>query len=89
MLCVPTVTANTPASSPDSVWVTYSTRRRSIRSANTPPSGPNTNIGRNLAALVRPSWVPLWVRSSTTKDCATVCIQVPATETSWPKKNSR
>ncbi len=89
MLCVPTVTAKTAASRPDSDWVIYSTRCLSSRSANTPPSGPNRNIGRNLAAVVRPSWVPLWVRPSTTKDCATVCIQVPATETSWPKKNSR
>ena len=89
MLCVATVTAKTAASSPDSDWVRYSIRFRSIRSANTPPIGPNRNIGRNLAALVRPSWVPLWVRSSTKKDCATLCIQVPATETSWPKKNSR
>ena len=89
MLFVPTVMAKTAASRPARDWVTRSTRRLSIRSANTPPSGPNRNIGRNLAAVVRPSWVPLWVRSSTTKDCATVCIQVPATETSWPKKNSR
>ena len=89
MLCVATVTAKAAASRPDSDWVRYSTRRLSIRSANTPPSGPNRNIGPNLAAVVRPSWVPLWVRSSTRKDCATVCIQVPATETSWPKKNSR
>ena len=89
MLWVATVTAKTAASSPDRDWVRYSTRLRSIRSANTPPIGPNRNIGRNLAALVRPSWVPLWVRSSTRKDCAMLCIQVPATETSWPKKNSR
>jgi len=45
--------------------------------------------GKAQGQAVRPSWVPLWVRSSTTKDCATVCIQVPATETSWPKKKSR
>ena len=89
MLWVATVTAKAPASRPDSAWVTYSTRCLSIRSANTPPSGPNRNIGRNLAAVVRPSWVPLCVRSRTTKDCATVCIRVPATETSWPKKNKR
>ena len=89
MLCVAIRTAKAAASRPDSDWVTYSTRRLSIRSANTPPSGPNRNIGRNRAAVVRPSWVPLWVRSSTTNDWATVCIQVPATETSCPKKKSR
>ena len=69
--------------------MTYSTRRLSIRSANRPPTGPNTSIGRNRAAVASPSWVPLWVRSRTRKDWATVCIQVPATETSWPKKKSR
>ena len=82
-------TAQTPASSPDRVWVMYITRRLSIRSAITPPSGPNKNMGRNRTAVVSPSWVPLWVRPRTRKDWATVCIHVPATETSWPKKKSR
>jgi hypothetical protein len=86
---VASTTAKAAASRPDSVWVTLSTRRLSIRSANKPPIGPKRNIGKNRAAVVKPSWVPLCVRSRTTKDCATVCIQVPATEMSCPKKNSR
>jgi hypothetical protein len=89
MSWVPIRIANTPASSPDRVCVTCSTRRLSIRSANSPPAGPNSSIGANLAAVVSPSWVPLWVRSRTRNDCATVCIQVPITEMSCPMKNSR
>ena len=77
------------ASSPCRDWVTYMTRSFGSRSAIRPPSGPNRNMGRNRTAVTRPSSVPLWVSSSTRNDWATVCIHVPATETSCPEKYSR
>ncbi len=36
-----------------------------------------------------PRSTPLPVRFSTSQVWATVCIQVPVTDTSWPTKNSR
>ena len=69
------------ASTPDIVWVAYSTRRLASRSAPSPPHGPNRKIGTHRAAIARPSAVPDPVSCSTRKD-ATVCIQVPQTQTS-------
>jgi hypothetical protein len=86
---VPVSTANTPARRPAEVWVTSRIRRLSLRSAYRPPAWPKIRIGRKRAAVVSPSCVPLCVRSSTRNDWAIVCIQVPITEISWPKKNSR
>jgi hypothetical protein len=82
MTPVPTSTARSAASTPDESWVTYIVRRRSKRSAMTPPHGPSRKIGRKRAATLRPSAVPEWVSCSTRNDCATVCIQVPPTEIS-------
>ena len=39
------------------------TRRRSNRSATTPPSGPRTTIGITRAAVVIPAHSAEWVRS--------------------------
>ncbi len=86
MTCVPVKMAKIAASTPESACVTYRIRRLLRRSANRPPAGPNTRIGRKRAAVTRPRSVPLWVRSKTRNDWATVCIQVPITETSCPKK---
>ena len=74
------------ASAPESAWVMNSSRRLSTRSATTPPRGPTTSMGRNWHAMTRPSQAPLPVSCSTSQPRATVCIQVPLTETSWPAK---
>jgi hypothetical protein len=89
MTCIPVRIAKIAASPPDSACVAYRMRRLFRRSANRPPAGPKTRIGRNRTASTRPRSVPLCVRSRTRKDWATVCIQVPITETSCPKKNRR
>jgi hypothetical protein len=57
-----------------------------MRSAITPPIAPNTRIGRNCSAAVRPTATPLPVSCTTSHISATVCIQLPESETTWPAK---
>lgn len=77
------------ASTAAAAWVTSRIRRLSKRSAITPPHIPNSSMGRNCRATVTPRSRPLPVRVSTSQLCATCCIHVPDTETSWPRKNRR
>ena len=69
-----------------SAWVTIRRRRLGMRSASSPPQAPNSSIGRNCSAVVKPTATPLSVRVRTTQIAATVCIQVPEREISWPAK---
>ena len=69
-----------------SVWVAISSRRFGTRSASRPPQAPIRSIGRNCSAVVRPTARPLPVRLRTSQIAATVCIQVPESEISWPLK---
>ena len=69
-----------------SACVVISSLRFGKRSASSPPQAPKSNIGRNCRAVVRPTARPLPVRLSTSQSAATVCIQVPESETSWPTK---
>jgi hypothetical protein len=81
------VTASRPiAGIAISVWVMISSRRFDIRSAIRPPQAPNSSIGRNCSAVVRPTATPLPVRLRISQIAATVCIQVPEREISWPVK---
>ena len=46
-------------------------------------------VGMNCTATMNPTCVGLLVILSTSQPIATVCIQVPMSETSWPPKNRR
>jgi hypothetical protein len=69
-----------------SACVVISSRRFGIRSASSPPQAPIKSIGRNCSAVVSPTATPLSVSSRMTQIAATVCIQVPEREISWPAK---
>jgi hypothetical protein len=66
--------------------VTISTRRLGRRSAISPPHAPNSRIGTNCRPAVRPTETPLPVSFTISHISATLCIQVPETETTWPRK---
>ena len=68
------------------VWLTISSRRFANRSAITPPQAPKTRIGRNWSAEVTPTATPLPVSSRISHISATICIQLPLSETIWPTK---
>ena len=63
--------------------------RLSTRSATTPPYGPSSSTGNVCSATTTPILVPEPVSTSTSQDCATVCIQVPTREMAWPRKYLR
>ncbi len=67
-------------------WVAISSLRLSKRSASTPPYAPKSRIGANWLAVVRPTANPLPVSWSTSHISATICIQFPLSETTWPAK---
>jgi hypothetical protein len=48
----------------------------------TPPQTPNNSSGRNWSAVVSPRATPLPVSLSTNQPWATICIQVPVSDTS-------
>ena len=57
-----------------------------MRSAIRPPQAPKSSIGRNWSAVVRPTATPESVRLRISQIAATVCIQVPESETTCPAK---
>jgi hypothetical protein len=69
-----------------SAWVTISSRRLAKRSASTPPQAPKRRIGRNCNAVVIPTATPLPVSERTSQTSATICIQLPESETICPAK---
>ena len=69
-----------------SVWVTISSERLGSRSASRPPNAPKRRKGRNWSAEVTPTATPLPVRERISHISATICIQLPDSETSWPAK---
>ena len=46
----------------------------------------HVTVGRNCSAAVRPTETPLPVSCTTSHISATVCIQLPVMETTWPLK---
>ena len=66
--------------------VSWSSFRFGTRSASMPPNAPNSRIGANWSAATRPTAVPLPVRCRISQTSATICIQLPLTETTWPMK---
>ena len=83
----PTVSAKSvSAGSAISACVTMSTRRFGRRSAISPPQAPKSRMGTNCSPAVRPTAAPLPVSWTMSHISATVCIQLPETETVWPAK---
>jgi hypothetical protein len=68
------------------LWVTMSRDRLGRRSASKPPQAPNSRTGRNWSAEVTPTARPLPVSDRTSHISATICIQLPLSETIWPAK---
>ena len=66
--------------------VTVNSRRLGIRSASRPPHAPNRRIGRNWSPAVRPTPTPDPVNFSISHISATICIQLPLIEMTWPVK---
>jgi hypothetical protein len=66
--------------------VTVSSARLSSRSASTPPQAPNSSTGRNWSPAVNPTAAPLPVSCTISHISATICIQLPEIETTWPAK---
>ena len=69
--------------------VTIRVGRLGSASAMRPPNRPRTMTGRNCIAATRPRRNGSPVSCSTSHAWATVCIQVPTSEMSWPVKNRR
>jgi hypothetical protein len=66
--------------------VTISSRRFGTRSAIRPPKAPSSSIGTNWSAVTKPTATPEPVSVSTTQISATICIQLPDSDASWPTK---
>ena len=82
-----TVSANSAsAGTPSADCVIVSRRRLGMRSASRPPQAPNSRIGRNCSAAVRPTATPVPVSCTISHISATICIQLPEIETTWPAK---
>ena len=77
------------AGSAISACVYWSRRRFGTRSASRPPQAPNSSIGRNCRAAVRPTQTPEPVSCTISHISATICIQLPVIETTWPAKYRR
>ena len=76
------VSANMPsAGTAMSACVTERMRRLESRSASTPPQAPTSRMGRNWSAAVRPTAAPEPVSFRMSHVSATICIQLPATDT--------
>ena len=71
------------------IWVVSSSRRDGTRSATSPPNGARMNTGIRLQKDISPSMAALPVSRYTSQLRATICIQVPIRETSWPLQNRR
>ena len=69
-------------------WVAMINRRLSARSTMTPAHSENSITGKNWANPRRPSMKADAVRRCMSQPWATLCIQVPVTEMSWPEKKS-
>ena len=68
------------------VWVTISSLRLSKRSASDPPSAPNRRMPVNCSAVAIPTAKPESVSVRISQSSATICIQLPASETICPPK---
>ena len=69
-----------------SACVIISSLRFETRSASSPPHAPANSIGTNWSAAVRPTATLEFVSFKTSHISATICIQLPLSETIWPMK---
>ncbi len=74
------------AGSAISACVIVSSRRFAMRSARRPPHAPATSTGRNCRPAATPTRVPLPVSLRISQTSATVCIQLPLSDTTCPAK---
>src|SRR5688500_14293990 len=81
---VPTSTASPNAAIPATTCVKSRSRRRSIKSANTPPASVNKNPGAVATNASSPNQKAELVNSSISQPWATACIQVPTFERKAP-----
>ena len=72
-----------------SACVYWSRRSFGTRSASRPPQAPNSSIGRNWNAAVTPTETPEPVSCTISHISATICIQLPEIEMTWPVKYRR
>ena len=79
----------TKAWSMKAICVTIITRRLGRRSTRAPPAREKSSTGRNCRVLINPSRKGEVVRLRISQDWPMACIQVPISETAWPKKNRR
>ncbi len=70
-------------------WVAVISRRFGMRSASTPPQAAKSSIGRNCSADTIPAATPLPVSARISHSSATIWVQFPLAETSWPAKKRR
>jgi hypothetical protein len=70
-------------------WVIVIRRRFGMRSASTPPQAAKSSIGRNCRADTMPTATPLPVSARISHTSATIWVQFPLVETSWPAKKRR
>ena len=69
--------------------VYWRSRSFGTRSASRPPQAPNSSIGRNCSAAVRPTLTPEPVSCTISHISAMICIQLPVIETTCPAKYRR
>ena len=70
-------------------WAASKVWRLGSTSARMPAKRPRIMTGRNCAPATTPSQNGSPVSVNTSQPWATCCIQVPMSDTAWPKKNSR
>src|SRR5215217_2940247 len=86
---VSTRAARVRAASPATTCVYSSSRRRSIRSAKTPPSSVRTKPGAVAMNASSPSQNGELVNCNTSHPCATACIHVPTLDRNAPIQKRR
>src|SRR5687767_3367408 len=86
---VQTSIARPSAAMPAATCVKSSNRRRSIKSANTPPRSVKINPGAVATNASRPSQKGELVKVRTSQPCATACIHVPTFERNAPIQKRR
>jgi hypothetical protein len=77
------------ASKPRQACVIISKRRRSRRSATTPPYMPSSNDGPDCNAFVTPSARPQWLNSRISQFSTVISTQVPTIETTCATRYHR
>jgi hypothetical protein len=84
-ICPLAVSANrVVACNSEMVWLVFTTRRRSQRSAAAPAIGPMSSTGKKSAKATIPSHKPDFVISQVSYPMAILCIHIPMRDTALP-----